>query len=236
LEVTFLTKSILALILVGMAIINLVAMLELLGRTGEKKFDPKRLRQIHRVVGYSVLLLFLVISYFCVTLLRGMGGEELSARVALHGYVAVATFFLLAVKIFIVRYYKKFYSIAVSMGFGVFILILMTAAMSAGYYFTVRGISTFQIGEVPEGLARQGAALFNEQGCADCHFVDRTETKVGPGLKGIFKRDTLPISGLPVSEATIRRQLTSPFRAMPSYASRLSDDQIKALIAFLKAL
>ncbi len=233
---TFLAKSILALILVGMAIINLVTMLELLGRTGEKKYDPKRLRQIHRVAGYSFLLLFLVISYFCVTILRGMGGEELSARVALHGYVAAATFFLLAVKIIIVRYYKKFYSMAVAMGLGVFILTLTTAAMSAGYYFALRGVSTFQISEVPKGLAREGAVLFKEKGCADCHFVDRTDTKVGPGLKGLFKRDTLPVSGRAMSEANIRKQLTSPFRAMPSYAKRLSDGQIEALIAFLKAL
>ena len=232
----FLTKSILALILVGMAIISLLTMLEMLGRTGEKEYNPKRLRQIHRVAGYSFLALFVVISYFCITILRGMGGAELSARVALHGYFAAATFFLLLVKIIIVRYYKKFYSIAVSMGFGVFILIFTTTAMSAGYYFTVRGISTFRIGEVPEGLARQGAILFNEKGCNDCHFVDRTDTKVGPGLKGIFKRDRLPVSGRAVNEANMRKQLISPFRAMPSYANRLSDQQIKALIAFLKTL
>lgn len=52
----FLTKSILELILTGLAIVNLVVMLELLGRTEERRFNPKKLRLIHRLSGYFFIV------------------------------------------------------------------------------------------------------------------------------------------------------------------------------------
>jgi mono/diheme cytochrome c family protein len=231
----FLTKSILALILTGLAIVNLVVMLELLGRTGEKRFNPKKLRLIHRVSGYLFILLFLLISYFCITIMRGMG-QDLPARAALHGLFAVATFFLLCLKISLVRFYKKYYPMAVPMGLGVFILLLTTTATSAGYYFTMRGVSSFQIApNFQEELAQEGARLFNENACADCHYADRTDAKIGPGLKNLFKRDKLPMSGWAVTEENVRKQLKTPFRAMPSFAP-LPEEEVKALLAFLKTL
>ena len=231
----FLTKSILALILVGLAVLNLVVMLELLGRTDEKKFNPKKLRQLHRVSGYVFILLFLFISYYCIKIMRGMG-QDLPSRAALHGLLAVATFFLLSLKITIVRFYRKYYTMAVPMGLGVFLLILTTTATSAGYYFTMRGVSPFKISvDLKEELAREGATVFNERGCADCHYADRTEAKIGPGLKGLFKRDKLPTSGRAVTEDNVRKQLKTPFRGMPSFAD-LPEDKVKALLAFLTTL
>ena len=231
----FLTKSILALILTGLAIVNLVVMLELLGRAGEKSSNPKKLRLIHRVSGYFFILLFLFISYYCIKIMRGMG-QDLPARGALHGLFAVATFFLLSLKITLVRFYKKYYAMAVPIGLGVFILILTTTATSAGYYFTMRGVSPFQItADLQEGLAREGARLFSEKACADCHYADRTDTKIGPGFKELFKRDKLPMSSRAVTEDNVRKQLKTPFRAMPPFAD-LSEEEVEALLAFLKTL
>ncbi len=231
----FLTKSILALILTGLAIVNLVVMLELLGRAGEKRSNSKKLRLIHRVSGYIFILLFLFISYFCIKIMRGMG-QDLPARAALHGIFAVATFFFLSLKITFVRFYKKYYPMAVPMGLGVFILILTTTATSAGYYFTMRGVSSSQITtDLQEAPAREGARLFNEKSCADCHYTDRIDTKIGPGFKGLFKRDTLPVSGRAVTGDNVRKQLKTPFRAMPPFAD-LSEEEVEALLAFLKTL
>jgi cytochrome c2 len=231
----FLTKSILALILVGLAVLNLVVMLELLGRTDEKRFNPKRLRQLHRVNGYVFIILFLFISYYCIKIMRGMG-QDLSVRANFHAILAVATFFLLCLKITIVRFYRKYYTMAVPMGLGVFLLILTTTATSAGYYFTMRGVSPFKISaDLKEELAREGATVFNERGCVDCHYADRTEAKIGPGLKGLFKRDKLPTSGRAVTEDNVRKQLKTPFRGMPSFAD-LPEDKVKALLAFLTTL
>jgi cytochrome c2 len=89
-------------------------------------------------------------------------------------------------------------------------------------------------GEKPEGLAAEGAAIF-KQNCSACHHTDSTATKIGPGLKGIFKQDKLPVSGQPLSEDTIRNQLNTPFAKMPPFG-HLPEDQVNALIAYLKTL
>jgi mono/diheme cytochrome c family protein len=227
---TFWTKSILALILIGAALINLGVILELLGRK-EKRFNPKTLRTIHRINGY---FFFLFISYFCLKIMRG-GGQELSARGALHGFLAVATFSLLLVKILIVRFYRQFYSMAVPMGLGVFLLAVSVTATSAGYYFTMHGAgATVSSVGVQEGLAGEGAVVFAEN-CADCHFADKTDAKIGPGLKGLFQRKTLPVSGREVTEENIRKQLKTPFIAMPSFPD-LPEEEVQALVAFLEVL
>ena len=227
----FFTKSILSLILLGMGILNMIVMLQILGRTGEKKSDPKRLRMIHRVNGYLFILFFLVISYICIKIMRGMG-QDLNPRAALHATIASATFFLLCFKILIVRHYKKYYSMGVPMGIGVVLLLLVTTATSAGYYFSMRGTGSFVPG-MQEGLVKEGATVFNEKGCGDCHYADRRDSKIGPGLKDLFSLEKFTASGLPVTEENLRKQITAPFRAMPSY-SGLSEKEMEALVAFLK--
>lgn len=231
--ITLWTKSILSLPLIGLAILNLIAMLELLGRT-EKRYDPKSLRLIHRIGGVCYIVLFIILSYFCLRLMRA-AGQELSARAALHGILAVATFIVLCLKLVFVRFYRKYYALVPSLGFAVFVLTLTTAATSAGYFFTMHGTpATLPAISLEEGLAKEGAVIFNDN-CAGCHFADKTDAKIGPGLKGLFDRSSLPTSGRPVTEENIREQLKTPFRAMPPFAN-LQKDEVKALIAFLQSL
>jgi len=51
-----------------------------------------------------------------------------------------------------------------------------------------------------KGDAAKGKETFEQ--CAICHNVDTDEKKMGPSLKGLFKRKTLQ-SGKPVSDATV---------------------------------
>lgn len=83
-------------------------------------------------------------------------------------------------------------------------------------------------------LADLGAALF-KQNCQGCHFFDRTDVKVGPGLKDLFKRDRLPASGSQPTEANVIKQLRSPMKEMPSFA-QWPEDQINHIVAYLKTL
>jgi len=87
-----------------------------------------------------------------------------------------------------------------------------------------------------QASADRGAALFKEQGCTNCHFTDSRKSKFGPGLKGLFDRDALPRSGRPVTEANVRSQLTDPYEQMPSFKDELTDEQIKAIVSYLKTL
>jgi cytochrome c5 len=87
---------------------------------------------------------------------------------------------------------------------------------------------------VSAGLAGEGAVVF-EKRCAACHFTDKTDNKIGPGLKGLFKKRKMVYSGLPVSDTNIRTQLKKPFRNMPAFAD-LPQDKMDALIEYLKTL
>lgn len=88
--------------------------------------------------------------------------------------------------------------------------------------------------DVDDPLVQQGAFLFAES-CAMCHFTDSTEVKIGPGLKGLFKQEKLPVSQKPVSDAAVADQLKTPFDAMPAYPD-LTDEEVASLVAYLKTL
>lgn len=77
-----------------------------------------------------------------------------------------------------------------------------------------------------------GRALF-QANCAACHTTESTAPKVGPGLQGVLKREKLPASGRPATPENVYRQLMHPYRQMPSFSGKLSEDQMQDLIAFL---
>ncbi|SDB39722.1 Cytochrome c [Desulfonatronum thiosulfatophilum] len=82
----------------------------------------------------------------------------------------------------------------------------------------------------------RGASLFREMDCSDCHSIRAADNGFAPGMKGLFDRDELPSSGRPVTEENIRTQLVDPIDAMPSYADRLTEEEMDHLISFLKTL
>ncbi len=82
----------------------------------------------------------------------------------------------------------------------------------------------------------QGAMLFKEKGCFQCHLTGSTETKIGPGLKGLFDKKELPASGRPATEENVRTQLKDPYQDMPSFADRLTEEELEQIISYLKTL
>jgi uncharacterized membrane protein len=88
--------------------------------------------------------------------------------------------------------------------------------------------------EEVKGLAAEGALVFS-QNCSACHHTDSTATKVGPGLKGIFKQDKFPVSGRPVSADNFRQILKTPYSKMPPFG-HLADEKVEALLDYLKTL
>ena len=81
----------------------------------------------------------------------------------------------------------------------------------------------------------RGKTVFSQH-CSGCHLSDSKETKVGPGLAGLFEQEELPVSGRPVSEETVREQLYDPYENMPRVGEDLSEEQMEELIYFLKTL
>ena len=71
--------------------------------------------------------------------------------------------------------------------------------------------------------------------CAVCHNVDTPEQKMGPSLKGLFKRKMLK-SGKPVNDANVMAQINAGGNGMPAYQDMLSADEKANLLAYLHTL
>ena len=84
-----------------------------------------------------------------------------------------------------------------------------------------------------KGDAAKGKEVFAQ--CAVCHNADSTEKKMGPGLKGLFKRDKL-VNGKKVTDATVLEKINEGGNGMPSYKDMLSDQEKADLVAYLKTL
>jgi cytochrome c len=85
-----------------------------------------------------------------------------------------------------------------------------------------------------KGDAAKGKEVFDQ--CSVCHNSDSTEVKVGPGLKGLFKKDKMTSTGKPVTEANVRMKIDEGGNGMPVYKDVLSDEEKANVIAYLKTL
>jgi cytochrome c len=83
------------------------------------------------------------------------------------------------------------------------------------------------------GDAAKGKEVFEQ--CSVCHNTDTDEVKVGPSLKGLFKRDKLK-NGNKVSDQSVRAMINMGGNGMPSFGDLLSEDEKSDVIAYLKTL
>ena len=100
---------------------------------------------------------------------------------------------------------------------------------------------------VPAGLAPsgKGKALLEKFGCLGCHSTDGT-VKVGPTFKGLFGRSVPLADGRTAmaDEGFLKESIVDPGAAiekgfpnvMPTFKGQLSDDDIAAIIDYLKTL
>ena len=80
------------------------------------------------------------------------------------------------------------------------------------------------------GVAR-GESIYYYK-CWICH--NQYTTTGGPHLKGLFGRQTLPISGQPVNDQTVRNKIRNGGPRMPKFEATLTDADIADLISYLK--
>jgi len=84
-----------------------------------------------------------------------------------------------------------------------------------------------------KGDAAKGKEVFEQ--CAVCHNTDNDEKKIGPSLKGLFKRATLK-NGKKVTEENVRAMINAGGNGMPSYADLISEAEKTNVIAYIKTL
>jgi hypothetical protein len=216
-------------------------MFEIFGRETQK-YDIHKLKKGHRLNGILYVLLFGIISYFCLDYIN-VTKVELSARAALHAAFAISALSILLVKILLVRRYRKFYEHVKVLGIAVVLLTFAMAGMSGGYYF----LAGEAMGKLPATTEEpklelrtdvksieRGKDLY-ESKCYLCHDPYSNETITGPGHKGILKNPVLPVSGKPATPENIAGQLMNPYKQMPSF-DYLSVDDRSDIIAFLNTL
>jgi mono/diheme cytochrome c family protein len=140
------------------------------------------------------------------------------------------------------------------------VLSFMLVGISGGYFLTVSGfgrdrtvdksahyalkgvfLTMTRTGEPGSAAVRtdsssidRGRTLFLSR-CAGCHDPNSANTSVGPGLKGLLKNPTLPVSKHPATVESVLHQLRQPMGRMPSY-DYLSDAEMSDLVAYLNTL
>ena len=84
------------------------------------------------------------------------------------------------------------------------------------------------------GNVTAGKTAFNEK-CTVCHWPDKADRRIGPGLKGLFKHEKL-FDGRKLTEAAIREMILKGGGKMVGFEDQLEPKQVDALIAYLKTL
>jgi cytochrome c2 len=233
----FLWKSILGIVFFAAALGAALSMLILMGRQNHK-VKPKHLRRTHKIFGFVFFFLLLVISFKCIQYVAGVG-DQMPLRAVSHSVLALLLFIIFAVKILIVRFFKQFLKYIPVFGMTVFCLAFVVTATSAGFYLLRSSHSPAETAEVSfpstspsKGSAEKGKILFTNK-CSFCHYADREEDKMGPGLKSLLKKDKLPYSGRPATVENVKTQLLHPVLTMPAFKD-LKDKELADLIAYLE--
>lgn len=97
----------------------------------------------------------------------------------------------------------------------------------------ILGLVTVPSQAAPAGSATKGKEVFEQ--CAVCHNADSDEKKMGPGLKGLFKKAKLA-NGKAANEESVRAVINAGGNGMPAYEELLSKEERDDLIAYLKTL
>ncbi len=134
----YLLKSLIASLFLGACLTAFLSMMAAMGKTPVKA-DPAKLRRLHRISGYAVLVLFLPLAYLGGDFL-GELGEGLTVRAAFHFVLAAMLLAVLVLKFLVVRVYKQFARFAPALGMTIFALTVVIFLITAGYFFLRGGI------------------------------------------------------------------------------------------------
>jgi hypothetical protein len=93
--------------------------------------------------------------------------------------------------------------------------------------------SNAELGLNPQQIA--GRRIYDNY-CDRCHAPYSSRGRQGPGMKGVFQRQYLPMSGMPANDDRVSDIVRMGRNKMPGYAPVLSQQQISDLLAYLHTL
>ena len=108
----------------------------------------------------------------------------------------------------------------------------MTNRLLAGAALSIALIAGPAFAQKPGDVAK-GKEVFEQ--CGVCHSADTEEKKMGPGLKGLYKK-TKMANGQKPTDANILALVNKGKGAMPAFADVLTAEEKSDLLAYLGTL
>jgi mono/diheme cytochrome c family protein len=93
--------------------------------------------------------------------------------------------------------------------------------------------SDAELGLNPQQIS--GRKLYDNY-CDRCHEPYSSRGKKGPPLKGVFKQQYLPLSGLPANDARVGDIVKFGRSKMEGFGQVMTDQQIQDLLAYMHTL
>ena len=93
--------------------------------------------------------------------------------------------------------------------------------------------SDAELGLTPQQSA--GRKVYDNY-CDRCHEPYSSHDKKGPSLKGIFKKQFLPVSGMPANDDRVGDIIRYGRSKMPGFGEALTQQQVQDLLVYLHTL
>jgi mono/diheme cytochrome c family protein len=93
--------------------------------------------------------------------------------------------------------------------------------------------SDAELGLTPQQAS--GRRVYDQQ-CDRCHEPYSSRGKNGPGMKGVFKKEYLPLSGLPANDERVGEIVRFGRSKMPAFGQALDEQQIQDLLVYMHTL
>jgi hypothetical protein len=129
----YVIKSLLAVLLLGAALVAFLSMMARFGRPGDEA-RAARLRKIHGAAGYIYIALLAPLAFFGANFLTKMG-DGLSIRGTFHFVLAMALIAVLFLKLLTVKTHRQLLKNAPALGMTLFSLTLIIFLITAGFFF-----------------------------------------------------------------------------------------------------
>jgi mono/diheme cytochrome c family protein len=113
------------------------------------------------------------------------------------------------------------------------LLVVLTIALAHTGCDVERRKSDSELGLTPQQIA--GRKVY-DQHCDRCHEPYSTRGKKGPGLKGVFQHQYLPLSGLPANDERVADIVNHGRNEMPGFSPTLSPQDVQDLLAYMHTL
>ena len=118
-------------------------------------------------------------------------------------------------------------------------VLLMVAASSSLLLCLLSGCdvqrrrSDEELGLNPQQAA--GRKLYDNY-CDRCHAPYSSRGRQGPSMQGIFKKQFLPMSGMPANDDRVSDIVRMGRNKMPAFSQEMNQQQINDLLAYLHTL